>query len=128
MLADTATALADAIRDAGGIIGEGDIFTADVAPFFRERIRTVMRGPAGRRVHEAVFAVQPTGWSPSVGALYPARQPVSSMPLELLAALPSLPRELEYRVVGRDLLLLDRNTGLIVDMLRGALSAPVHAP
>jgi hypothetical protein len=39
----------------------------------------------------------------------------------MIAALPPLPEELEYRFVGRDLVLLDVHAGLIVDILPNAL-------
>jgi len=42
----------------------------------------------------------------------------------LLAALPALPDELQYRFVGRDLVLVDVHADLVVDILRDALPAP----
>ena len=35
----------------------------------------------------------------------------------ILGALPRLPEELEYRIVGSDLVLIDVHAGLIVDIL-----------
>jgi hypothetical protein len=35
--------------------------------------------------------------------------------------LPSLPEELEYRILGRDLVLLDVQARLVVDILRDAI-------
>ena len=121
-LGSTARDLGDAINRARGRRGEGDIFTPAVASFLRSRLTDVLQGPAGRRVNSAVFAVQPQDWQPAVGAIYPTREPVSSMPPELLSVLPTLPSVLEYRVAGEDLLLLDRNTGLVIDVLRAAFS------
>jgi hypothetical protein len=43
------------------------------------------------------------------------------MPSSLIAALPPLPAELEYRLVGQDLVLIDVTAGLVVDILRHAL-------
>ena len=43
-------------------------------------------------------------------------------------ALPDLPAELEYRFVGRNLVLLDAEATLVVDVLREALPAPRVAP
>jgi hypothetical protein len=39
-----------------------------------------------------------------------------------LAALPKLPKELEYRFLGRDLVLWDLHAGLIVDFIPRALA------
>jgi hypothetical protein len=43
------------------------------------------------------------------------------MPAAVIAALPELPPELQYRFVGADLVLVDIGAGLVVDVLRGAL-------
>lgn len=40
----------------------------------------------------------------------------------ILQALPPLPPELEYRMVGTDLILIDVHAGLIVDILPYALA------
>ena len=42
----------------------------------------------------------------------------------LLAVLPALPEELEYRFIGWDLVLVDVHADLIVDVLRDALPVP----
>jgi hypothetical protein len=46
---------------------------------------------------------------------------LTTMPPDLLAILPPLPRELEYRFVHRDLVLWDVRADLIVDVLRDAI-------
>jgi hypothetical protein len=50
---------------------------------------------------------------------YPANLPLVSVPAKLLAQLPMLPEELEYRLVDRRLLLRDRDANLVVDVLVG---------
>jgi hypothetical protein len=42
----------------------------------------------------------------------------------LLQVLPPLPRELEYRFVDRDLVLIDIHADLVVDILKEALPEP----
>ena len=44
----------------------------------------------------------------------------------LLAALPALPEELQFRFVGRDLVLVDVHADLVLDILKDALPAPHH--
>ena len=46
---------------------------------------------------------------------------MQSTPPTLLANLPKLPAELEYRIVDRELVLLDTKANLIVDLLPNAL-------
>jgi hypothetical protein len=44
------------------------------------------------------------------------------MPPQLLLALPQLPDELQYRFVGEHLLLVDKESGLILDFMTNAIS------
>ncbi len=44
--------------------------------------------------------------------------PLETFPPALLRKLPDLPPDLEYRIVGRSLLLRDVKANLIVDILR----------
>ena len=41
----------------------------------------------------------------------------------MLHRLPLLPRELEYRIVNRDLIIRDREANLIIDVMRTAVAA-----
>jgi hypothetical protein len=44
------------------------------------------------------------------------------MPPQVLAALPKLPQELEYRFVGARLILLDTHADIILDFVEGVLA------
>jgi hypothetical protein len=52
----------------------------------------------------------------------PEGVPLSFMPPRLLASLPPLPPEVQYRFIGRSLVLWDVHANLIVDFLPGALT------
>ena len=52
-----------------------------------------------------------------VNAAYPDGLPLQSMPPSLLLNLPQLSKELEYRFVGRELILRDAPANLIVDVI-----------
>jgi hypothetical protein len=52
---------------------------------------------------------------------YPAMKPVETTPPSLLLNLPKLPAELEYRVVGHDLVLHDVEADLVVDFVPRAI-------
>ena len=63
---------------------------------------------------------------PEVNGRFPAVRDIKVWP-QLIAVLPPLPPELEYRFVDRDLVLVDMHADLVVDILRFALPAPqVH--
>jgi hypothetical protein len=56
-----------------------------------------------------------------VNAKYPEGTPLPTMPPNLLVRLPPLPEELEYRIIGKDLILRDADANLIVDFIPGAI-------
>lgn len=114
--------LALSIRAARPGAAQGDIFTAAIATEFRHIIRAALSRPGAERVKKSVRDTQPSPLPAiEVNAAYPKDQPVQSMPPSLLKELPQLPRELEYRVVGRTLILRDTEANLIVDYVKEAL-------
>jgi hypothetical protein len=115
-------ALAVRIQAARKDARQGDIFTEAVAPTFRRRIASCLV----RADLEAILADQRYGQqgqpAPRVNAVWPVRVPFDIVPPQLLAALPRLPPELQYRIIGRSLVLWDHHANLIVDILPGALT------
>jgi hypothetical protein len=106
---------------------QGDIFTEAVAPMFRRRIATCL----APEELEAILAEnqpeyeRPEGFAAprlQVNAVWPPQIPFDFVPPQLLAALPALPSELQYRIVGRSLVLWDHHANLVVDFLPGALT------
>jgi hypothetical protein len=75
------------------------------------------RSPADQK---AILAEIPKGLALKVNQPYPPNIALATVPPKLLAQLPMLPEELEYRLVNRRLLLRDRDANLIVDVLVGA--------
>jgi len=75
------------------------------------------RSPADQK---AILAEIPKGFVLKINQPYPPDVALATVPPKLLAQLPMLPEELEYRLVDRRLLLRDRDANLIVDVLVGA--------
>ena len=117
-IASRRQALADAIRQARPTAVRGDILSPSVAADFHRNIQDDVQ-KTGTTVVGAGAPEQPDVRL-RVNGDYPEGEPLSSVPPLLLSRLPALPEELEYRFVGRDLLLLDRKAGLIVDFLPAA--------
>jgi hypothetical protein len=107
-----------AIRTARTGAREGDIFTREAEPAIRDIIRSEFRGPDGQATRLTVMEENPGPFKCEVNGVYPEDRPVSTVPLELLGRLPKLPDDLEYRFVGRHLILRDAKTNLIVDCMR----------
>jgi len=123
-------ALARAIRARRGAARRGDIFDAKVVPTIVARVRAELQGPEARparkTIREGNPRFDPEGYVPvpiRVNADYPLRAPVSTVPPSVLLVLPPLPDAVEYRFVGRDLILRDVEANLIVDYVVGAAPA-----
>lgn len=114
--------LADGVRAARSRARHGDLFSPSIAPILREAIREdfLKRSPAERA---AAFEEVPTGLALRVNQSYPKAVPLATVPPKLLAELPRLPDGLEYRFVGRALILHDTVTNLVVDVLDEAVPA-----
>jgi hypothetical protein len=108
----------------------GDLFTAEVQRTFRKLIaRTIGEHEMAMAdfLNEFLAVVIPGGSRPAVNQRFPW-QLGSAMPGCLLEVLPALPQGLQYRLVGRDLILLDLDANLVVDILPEALPRPALDP
>jgi len=88
-----------------------------VADYFRNVIAEALQ--AGR-IENFLAIVEDENFVrviPTINGDYPAGASISLMPPCLLAALPPLPDELQYRFLSRDLILWDLHPGLIVDFI-----------
>ncbi len=112
-------ALADAISNARREAKPGDIFGNTA-----EQFRLIIRQDARRRsVRDALAAMSevPQTTPPRVNAEYPERAPLATMPPLILTRLQRLPDGLEYRFMGRDLILRDAKANLIIDLVHEAV-------
>jgi hypothetical protein len=75
-----------------------------------------------------IFTPNPGGRGIRINGTYPEREAVSTVPPDVLAALPSLPDDIEYRFTGRDLILFDTRASLIIDRVPAALRRPPRHP
>jgi hypothetical protein len=100
---------------------QGDIFTPEIAAEFRRLIGDSMLGHRAARVEKSLQHAEPVALKLRVNDAYPAGIPLQSTPPTLLTNLPKLPKELQYRIAGRDLVLLDVDANLVVDFIPGAV-------
>jgi hypothetical protein len=101
---------------------QGDVFSPAIAAYFRRQILATLQGPQGPRIRASLRNAEPIRDVPlKVNQLYPQEVPLQSTPPTLLQNLPALPEELQYRIVGHTLLLLDVAPKLVVDFIPNAL-------
>ena len=103
---------------------QGDIFTPEISAYFRRQLAACLAGPNGAKIRASLRHAEPTpGFTPRVNEGYPQGEPLQSTPPTLLLNLPKLPKELQYRIIGRDFVLYDTAPNVIVDLIPGAIPA-----
>jgi hypothetical protein len=115
------TAFRDAVRATRSGAKQGDLFAAEVAGHIREVIKSETKPKEKREVRETVLESEVKGVPLRVNYPYPETEELIEMPPALLLKLPQLPKQVKYRYVGRSLLLVDRENGLIIDFMTDAL-------
>jgi hypothetical protein len=108
-------ALATRIAAARAGAREGDVFTPAVEDLLKRTVREVLTNPGGRNVRGSIEDENVPLPKLVVNGRYPDKVPLATMPAQVLAALPPLEEDLEYRFIGRRLVLLDVHAHLIVD-------------
>jgi hypothetical protein len=104
------------------MVGEGYIFFPEVARIFRQRIAGALRWQERRREHVLAMLNREESAAPPLAVGDRAPAAANDMMIRwLIEILPALPPELEYRRVGRDLVLVDRRVNVVVDVLRAAV-------
>jgi hypothetical protein len=114
-------ALAERIRAARADAKPGDIFTPDVRIAFRRLMYPEVEGPQGGQTKAAMEEDTPKTLPLKVNAEYPEGEPRPTVPPNVLANLPRLPKELDYRIIDRHLILHDVDANLIVDFIPHAI-------
>ena len=115
---------AQKIRQSRPAAKQGDFFTAPAGDYFKKQIAATLQGPDGARVRASLRRAEPLpNVELKVNEKYPPQFPLQSTPPSLLLNLPHLPGELQYRIVGRTLVLYDVGSKLIVDFLPEAFPA-----
>ena len=109
--------LAKAIQTLRANAKIGEVFAPEYQPYF---IKIVQDDFATRsaRDRKAIISELPKNMKVDVNTVYPTTLALATFPAVLLQKLPDLPPELEYRLVGRSLILRDVKANLIVDILR----------
>lgn len=113
-------ALAQRIRAARRSARRGSIFTPAISREFRRLIALAMRGSARPRVRSSLREARLGEWRTRVNEVVPKSAPLRTMPPTLLLNLPKLPPQLDYRFVGRDLILRDAEADLVLDFIPAA--------
>ena len=93
----------------------GDFFSPGMQALVKRVLGEVLSGPDGKTIKASIMDENPGVPKLALNERYPSSVPLSTMPPEVLAPLPKLEGELEYRFIGRRLILLDTEADIILD-------------
>ncbi len=113
--------LLKSVQTARAGMKHGDVFTPGASTYIRGLIKAEFKGRDRVELRESVFEAETKGVPVKVNAAYPEAMELTGMPPSLLLALPQLPKQIRYRFVGTNLLLVDRENNLIIDYMTKAL-------
>jgi hypothetical protein len=114
-------ALAAAIERARPDAKVGSIFTPAIAAVIKKQITDAIRDDDLEDVLSDIDDEQVTALKPAVHLRLPVSAQMATMPPSLLKVLPPLPKELEYRILGRYLVIRDVDASLILDYIPAAV-------
>ncbi len=115
------TALEESLRNSRAGAKRGELFRPETADYIRRTLKTEFQGKDRRELRETIFETETHGVVLRVNYPYAESAELSEMPATLLAKLPQLPKEVRYRFVGRNMLLVDRESNVIIDYMPDAL-------
>lgn len=114
------TAFEQIVRSARPTAKQGELFTPDIAAHIRTTIRSLYKGQKLQEIRAEILEAETAGVPLRVNYTYPESKELTQIPPTLLLKLPQLPKQVKYRFVGRHMLLVDRENGLIVDYMLNA--------
>jgi hypothetical protein len=116
--------LAAKVREVRKNAKQGDIFTPPVAAMFKRLMYPELKGAEGRETKQALEEEdgEVAQVNLKVNATWPASEPLTTTPPNILANLPQLPKDVEYRISNkRHLVLRDVDANIIVDFIYNAV-------
>ena len=115
------TSLEESIRNSRKGAKRGEVFRPETAGYIRRTLKNEFQGKDRQELREKIFETELQGVVLRVNYPYAQSAEFSEMPATLLAKLPQLPKEVRYRFVGRNMLLVDRESNVIIDYMPDAL-------
>lgn len=94
---------------------QGEFFTPVMQTVVKRTMEAVLSGPDGNTMKASIMDENPGVPQLGVNDRYPDSIPLSTMPPQVLKALPKLEEDLEYRFIGERLVLMDSHAHNIID-------------
>jgi hypothetical protein len=111
-------ALVERIGAARSGARQGDIFTPEVTAEFKRLLRPEVKEPGTKAVMKDD---KPQVVTFNINGPYPDKQSLATVPPNILASLPPLPKDIDYRFVDKHLILRDARANTIIDYIPNAI-------
>jgi ABC-type transporter MlaC component len=111
----------DALRAMRAGTMPGYIFRPEFTEYVRTTILTEFPARDRVEIKQTILEADTKGIPLKINYPYPETKELTQIPPTLLLKLPQLPKQVKYRFVGRHMLLVDTDNGLIVDYTLNAL-------
>ena len=116
-------ALARLIQDARKDAKPGDLLFPAMQRLVRTLLRPFFTGKDGLQIKSEILDNEYKGdVKLAMNGRYPDEVPISTVPPQVLQALPKLPEEIEYRFIQRNLILFDPHAHVIADFMERAFN------
>jgi len=99
----------------------GDLMTPAMQRLVRRHLAQIFGSKDGAALKGSIMDENPVGIQVTLNQRYPDEVPLSTMPPDILQLLPKMPEELEYRFVGRSLVIMDEHAHVIADYVSDAV-------
>ena len=116
--------LAEKIRAIRKNAMQGDLFAPAVRTKFRQVMHPEVKGTSGEKTKDVIAGDEPDERPDvtfKVNAKYPSGEALPTVPPNILTSLPALPQDVEYRIIGKTLILRDVDANIIVDFMPNAI-------
>ena len=120
-ITNSSDALAAAIQRARPVSQSGSFFAPPAILMVKHRVADAIRDADLTLVLAAIDDDGAASRKPTIYLRFPTSSQLATMPPSLLAVLPPLPKELEYRIVGSYLVLRDIDAAIILDYIPSAI-------
>jgi hypothetical protein len=114
---DHQRALAKLIQKSRASAKPGDLCPKAMRAVIRRLIASVFRAPGGVQVKRSILDENPGNMVLTINSEYPDNAPFATVPPQILQGLPKLPDVLEYRFIGKRLLLIDSHARIVADII-----------
>jgi hypothetical protein len=116
-------ALAKLIQAARKDAKPGDILFPGMQRLVRTLLLPIFRGTDGLQIKNEILDNEYKGnVKLAVNGRYPDEVPISTVPPQVLLALPKMPEELEYRFIQHNMILFDPHAHIIADFMERAFN------